>query len=161
MPADDAAGTATSPAQPGQAPDDWRHPQAVTCIAGRGVLDDAVTAMLAQLLEHRGFGTRRIPHAAVGRDAIDKVDYTGTRMICLSYLEIGGSPSHLRYLVRRLRREAPGARILVGLWPQGEAALSDDQIQRVLGADSYVGSLASAVEAVLDTATAIDLDEAA
>ena len=161
MPADGVADTANSPAQPGQAPDDWRDPQAVTCIAGRGVLDDAVTAMLAQLLEQRGFGTRRIAHAAVSRDAIDKVDYTGTRMICLSYLEIGGSPSHLRYLVRRLRREAPGARILVGLWPQGEAALSDDQIQRVLGADSYVGSLSAAVDAVLDTANAIDLDAAA
>lgn len=160
MPAEDSTAAATTPAQTGLAPEDWRQGNAVTCIAGRGVLDDAVTAMLAQLLDHRGFGTRRIPHAAVTRDAIDRVDYTGTRMICLSYLEIGGSPSHLRYLVRRLRREAPGVRILVGLWPQGEAALSDEQIQRVLGADSYVGSLASAVDTVMATATT-DLDQAA
>ncbi|WP_230628467.1 AI-2E family transporter [Sphingomonas sp. Leaf37] len=161
MPAADTTGMVVPASGTTQAPDDWRESHAVTCIAGRGVLDDAVTAMLAQLLARRGFGTRRIPHAAVARDAVQRVDYSGTRMICLSYLEIGGSPSHLRYLVRRLRREAPGAHILVGLWPQGEAALSDEQIQRVLGADSYVGSLASAVDVVTDIATAPDISQAA
>lgn len=131
------------------APEDWSGVDTVTCIAGRGVLDDAVTAMLAQLLEKRGFGVRRITHAAVARDAIDRVDYASTKLICLSYLEIGGSPSHLRYLVRRLRKEAPHAQVLVGMWPEGEAALSDEQIQRTLGADIYVGSLGKAVEEVL------------
>ena len=119
------------------------------CIAGRGVLDDAVTAMMAQLLGNRGFGVRRITHAAVSRDASERVDYTGTKLICLSYLEIGGSPSHLRYLVRRLRRDAPGAQIMVGLWPEGEAALTNEQIQRALGADIYVGTLGAAVEEAL------------
>ena len=135
-----------------EAPETWRGAGTVTCIAGRGVLDDAVTAMLAQLLVKRGFGVRRITHAAVARDAIERVDYAGTKLICLSYLEIGGSPSHLRYLVRRLRKEAPGVQVLVGMWPEGEAALSDEQIQRTLGADVYVGSLGSAVEQVLSLA---------
>nr|WP_269845931.1 AI-2E family transporter [Sphingomonas sp. BT553] len=131
------------------APDDWRGDNTITCIAGRGVLDDAVTAMLAQLLGKRGFGVRRVTHAAVGRDALERIDYTGTKLICLSYLEIGGSPSHLRYLVRRLRRDAPGAQIMVGLWPEGEAALTEEQIQRALGADIYVGTLGTAVEEAL------------
>lgn len=134
------------------APKDWSQAPAITCIAGRGVLDDVVTAMLAQLLSKRGFGVRRVPHAAVGRDAPEQLDFTGTRLICLSYLEIGGSPSHLRYLVRRLRRNAPDAQILVGMWPEGEAALTDQQIQRTLGADVYVGTLGHAVQAALDIA---------
>ena len=112
----------------------------------------AVTAMLAQLLGRRGFGVRRVPHAAAGRDATERVDLTGARLICLSYLEIGGTPSHLRYLIRRLRREAPDAAILVGLWPEGEAALTEDQIQRALGADVYVGTLGHAVEKALTVA---------
>jgi hypothetical protein len=89
-----------------------------------------------------------VPHAAAGRDAAERIDFTGARLICLSYLEIGGTPSHLRYLIRRLRREAPDAAILVGLWPEGEAALNEEQIQRVLGADAYVGTLGQAVAEV-------------
>ena len=132
-------------------PPEWREPGAVTCIAGRGVLDDAVTAMIEQLLRHRGFGVRRITHAEVARDRIAAIDFTGTRLVCLSYLELGGTPSHLRHLVRRLRRSAGAARIMVGLWPEGEAALTDAQIQQTLGADLYVGSLRAAV----DTAAAL------
>ena len=128
-------------------PPEWREPGAVTCVAGRGVLDDAVTAMIEQLFRHRGFGVRRITHAEVGRDRIGAFDSTGARLVCLSYLELGGAPSHLRYLVRRLRRSAGAARIMVGLWPEGEAALTDAQIQQTLGADLYVGSLRAAVDA--------------
>jgi predicted PurR-regulated permease PerM len=144
----DEAGEPVSDDPLPDAPGDWRDPRAIVCIAGRGVLDDAVTAMLAQLLGRRGFGVRRVPHAAAGRDAAERIDFTGARLICLSYLEIGGTPSHLRYLIRRLRREAPDAAVLVGLWPEGEAALSEEQIQRVLGADIYVGTLGHAVTEV-------------
>ncbi len=128
-------------------PPEWRQPGAVTCVAGRGVLDDAVTAMIEQLLRHRGFGVRRITHAEVARDRIGTLDFTGARLVCLSYLELGGTPSHLRYLVRRLRRSAAAAHVMVGLWPEGEAALTDTQIQQTLGADLYVGSLRAAVDA--------------
>jgi len=37
---------------------------------------------------------------------------------------------------------------VVGLWPQDEAALSNADIQRMLGADCYAGSLADAVEQI-------------
>ncbi|RZM31822.1 MAG: AI-2E family transporter, partial [Sphingomonas sp.] len=95
------------------------------CVAGHGPFDDAVTAMLAQLLGQRGVTVRRVPNAAVSRDTIATLDVTGVDLIAVSYLEVTGSPAQLRYLVRRLRERAPAARIIVGLWPQGEAALSD------------------------------------
>ena len=38
------------------------------------------------------------------------------------------------------------------LWPQGEAVLSDAAIQRTLGADRYVGSLADAVTEIAKSA---------
>ncbi len=125
--------------------DSWAKPSAILCVAGKGVLDDAVSAMLSQLLTKRGFGATTVRHEAVGRDAIASLPVEGTMMVCLSYLEIGGTPAHLRYLVRRLRARAPGAVILVGLWPDGEAALSDEEIQRTLGADLYAGTLSDAV----------------
>jgi methylmalonyl-CoA mutase cobalamin-binding subunit len=120
----------------------------VICVAGHGAFDDAVTAMLAQLLGQRGIEARRIPNDAVSRETIAALNVEAVDVIAISYLEVTGSPAKLRYLVRRLRERAPAARIIVGLWPQGEAALSDAAIQRALGADRYVGSLADAVEQI-------------
>jgi methylmalonyl-CoA mutase cobalamin-binding subunit len=126
--------------------------QAVACIAGHGAFDEAVTAMLAQLLGQRGFQVRTVPAGETTRDTIDRLDLAGTDVIAVSYLELTGSPARLRYLIRRLRAKAPGARVVVGLWPQGEAALSDEDVQHTLGADRYVGTLANAVDAVDEAA---------
>ncbi|RZL28703.1 MAG: AI-2E family transporter, partial [Sphingomonas sp.] len=123
-------------------------PVEVACVAGHGPFDDAVSAMLVQLLGQRGSMAKIIPNGDVSRDRIATLDLTGIAVIAVSYLEVTGSPAQLRYLVRRLRERAPAARIVVGLWPQGEAALSDAEIQRALGADRYVGSLASAVDEI-------------
>lgn len=141
----------TAPAPLPDAPDAWWQEGSIVCIAGRGVLDDAVTAMLQQLLVKRGFGTERVAHAAVARNSVEALDLSKARMVCLSYLEIGGTPAHLRYLVKRLRRLS-GVPVLVGLWPEGEAALTQAEVQRELGADVYVGTLGKAVEACLDQA---------
>ena len=119
--------------------------QTVACVAGHGPFDDAVTAMLAQLLGQQGVQARRVPNSAVSRDNVQTLDLAGVDVIAVSYLEVSGSPAKLRYLVRRLRARAPNARIVVGLWPQGEAALSDTSIQQVLGADRYVSSLKNAI----------------
>ena len=80
-------------------------------------------------------------------------------MICISYLEIAGTPAHLRYLIRRLRRKAPDARILVGLWPADAAILIDEKLRAAAGADDYVTSLRDAVELCL--AAVRQADEAA
>ncbi|KQN82213.1 hypothetical protein ASE90_11035 [Sphingomonas sp. Leaf67] len=144
----------TAPATLPAAPAQWKADGSVLCIAGRGVLDDAVSAMLEQLLAKRGFGAKRVSHDVGSRANIDRLDASGTRLVCISYLEIGGSPSHLRYLVRRVRSRVGNVPILVGLWPEGEAALTDREIQRTLGADLYVGSLGAAVEACLEYAGA-------
>ncbi len=120
----------------------------VLCVAGHGAFDDAVTAMLAQLLGQRGLEAKRVPNADVSRETVATLDVTGIDVITISYLEVTGTPAQLRYLVRRLRGRAPEDRILVGMWPQGEAALSNADIQRTLGADCYAGSLADAVEQV-------------
>jgi predicted PurR-regulated permease PerM len=119
------------------------------CIAGRGPFDDAVAAMLGQLLQQRGLTCRCVPHGDVSRDAIASADLGGVSVCVVSYLEITGLPTRLRSLVGRLRHRLPAARIVVGLWPEGDALLRDVTIQRQLGADGYVGSLRAAVDAVL------------
>jgi len=121
----------------------------VACVAGRGPFDDTVAAMLAQLLEQRGVSSRRVSHNAVSRDAIADFDIAGVNAFVVSYLELAGTPTRLRSLVRRLRAHAPAARIVVGLWPEGDATMSDEQARQMLGADACVGSLRSAIHEAL------------
>ena len=99
----------------------WRGATPVLCIAGRGLLDEAVSTMLAQLLENQGLASRVVPHAATTRAAIGTLDVNGVAMVCISCLDLFGTPSHLRYLLRRLRQHLPpDVPILVGLWPAGK-----------------------------------------
>jgi hypothetical protein len=132
--------------------DPWKADGAVMCIAGRGPLDEAAAAMLAQLLGKHGLGTQVVPYEAVSRSAILGLEAGHVQMVCISYLEIAGSPAHLRYLLQRLRRRIPQAPVLVGLWPADDAVLSDERLQSALGADHYVVTLRQAVAACLNAA---------
>lgn len=132
----------------------WRGPGPVLCIAGRGPLDQAAASMLSQLLHKNGLHARVLPHEATSRALIGSLDGEGVAMVCLCYLELGGTPSHLRYLLRRLRRRLPAARLLVGLWPVEQAILTDDRLRAAVGADAYTSSLREAVEACLEAARA-------
>jgi len=136
-------------------PPEWRVEHPIMCIAGRGPLDEAAAAMLAQLLAKHQLGARVVPHEAVSRSNIIGLDVTGVAMVCISYLEIRGAPAHLRYLIRRVRQKLPKAPILVGLWPQEDAVLNDEAMRKVIGADFYVSSLRQAVEACCKAAQAV------
>ena len=96
----------------------------------------------------RGVAVRLVGNAQVSRQSIAQLDLSGISVIAVSYLELAGAPAELRYLIKRLRSRAPAAKIVVGLWPDGEAALSDAGIQRAIGADLYAGSLQAAADAV-------------
>jgi hypothetical protein len=131
----------------------WRGATPVLCIAGRGMLDEAVATMLAQLLDKLGLAVRVVPHTATTRAAIGTLDVGGVVVAYISYLELSGGPSHLRYLLRRLRRRLPpDVPVLVGLWPAGEAILEDERLRAAVGADDYTSSLHEAVAACLDAA---------
>ncbi|MEO5895755.1 MAG: AI-2E family transporter [Vicinamibacterales bacterium] len=122
------------------------HNDVVACVGGRGPFDDVVSAMLAQLLAQRGIASRTIPHTFASRELIGQLDVSDVRVITVSYLELEGTPAHLRYLIRRLRHRAPRAVIIVGLWLQGEAVLTDRKVQITLGGDHYVASVREAVD---------------
>jgi predicted PurR-regulated permease PerM len=135
-------------------PPEWRHEGAILCIAGRGTLDEGAAAMLAQLLRKHGLGARVVPHEAVSRESIARLDTTGVAMVCISYLEISGSPAHLRYLLRRLRQKLPKAPLLVGLWPTEDIILTDASLRSQVGADHYVVTLREALRVSLEAAEA-------
>ena len=140
----DPAPEAVAPAAADLAPA-WQGPAPVLCVAGRGPLDEAASEMLAQLLRKHGLGASIASHEAVSRTGIASLDPAGVAMVCVSYLELSGSPTHLRFLLRRLRARLPGARILIGLWPADGAMLGDPASRETLGADHYATSLRDAV----------------
>jgi predicted PurR-regulated permease PerM len=134
----------------------WQGEAPVLCIAGRGLLDETAASMLAQLLGKHGLGTRVVPYEAVSRMRIGSLDTRGVAMACISYLDIGGNPAHLRYLLMRLRKRLPREPLLVGLWPKQDPILWERDLRRELGADYYVSTLHEAVEACLAAANGAD-----
>jgi predicted PurR-regulated permease PerM len=135
-------------------PPAWRTRAPVLCIAGRGPLDETAASMLSQLLHKNGLKARVLTHNTASRTHIGSLDGEGVAMVCLTYLELGGTPSHLRYMLRRLRQRLPAARLVVGLWPAEQAILTDDRLRAAVGADVYTSSLREAVEACLEAARA-------
>jgi predicted PurR-regulated permease PerM len=123
----------------------WRG-KIVMCVAGRGSLDEAAAAMLAQLLHKQGIAARLVPSEAVATENLQRLDVSDIDMVCLSYLE-PGSFTNARYLVRRLRRKLPTVAIIVGFWTLGDDAARQVHAKRETGAD-IVTSLCQAVEQV-------------
>ncbi len=143
----------------------WQGQTPVLCLAGRGPLDLAPSTMLAQLLQKHAIGTRVVPHPAASREAIDSLDVAGVVMVCVSYLDLNGSPVRLRALLRRLRERIPGVTILVGLWSDADAAdAADDGLEALrdqIGADLYTSTLAQAVAACVQASREQAADAAA
>jgi hypothetical protein len=124
----------------------------VLCVAGRGSLDEASAAMLAQLLQKHGIGARVVPSAAVSPPNLFALDATGVQMAYLCYLE-PGSFANPHYLVRRLRRKLSKAMIVGGFW----TLKADEADQRYAldkaGADLVATFLQQAIEQVTAAAS--------
>ena len=132
-------------------PAKWRE-KPIQCVAGRGPLDDATAAILAQLLEKHGLGAEIVAHEAVSRNAIGEFRREGVPMVCVCYLDMSGHTSPMRFLLKRLRQRVGDARLLVALWPSDHPVMSDQKVRSALSADEYVTSLRDAVNACLKAA---------
>ena len=110
------AGAATGPATTGGS-------SGIICVAGRNELDEAAGSLLVHIL--------RSQQSVAIADALPAQALTSDRsrssldhatVICLSLISTQ-SPVRARYIVRRLSRRAPRARVMVGLW-----SLSADEL---------------------------------
>jgi len=143
---DDAAVPRDDPAD---LPQEWQG-WPVLCIASRTDLDEAPAAMLAQLLGKHGIGARVLPWEAVSVSNVKVLDASGVQMVCLSCLDPRLS-THVRFLIRRLRRKFPQTSIIVGFWTLASDATGHKEIAET-GADLVARSLREAVEQVCRTA---------
>ncbi|MFM0128990.1 AI-2E family transporter [Paraburkholderia sediminicola] len=119
----------------------------VLCIPGRGPLDSLATTILLQLLGKHGFAARGLPNEAASRASIDSLEADDVGIVCIFYLQIEGIPSHLRYMVRRIRARLPEASIVVGLWAAADTGKWSDDLQTAMGAECYATSLRDVVGA--------------
>ncbi|UFN51315.1 AI-2E family transporter [Roseomonas sp. OT10] len=114
-PEDQPTGADQAAASPASLAEAWKAPGAVLCLAGRGRFDAQAAAMLTQVLERRGFGTRILPPETL-RDPRLGEDAAQVRAIILSVIDGGSSVASVRYALRRLRRRFPDAMLLLGAW---------------------------------------------
>ena len=143
----------------GGLPEAWKSQNAVLCVAGRGPLDAVAAAILLQLLNKHGMNGRTVAYEDVSRDNVGALDVAGTVMTCVSYLDIGGVPAHLKYLTERLRHRLPKVTpILIGLWPLDDAAIRDERLKAEIGADYLAVSLSHTVTICLRAAFSTSAD---
>jgi hypothetical protein len=121
----------------------------ICTIAAHTQLDEIVAIILAQLLRRQGVQAQVLAKDAVSRAAIANFDPKDARILCICYIDDFGRPSHLRFLLRRLRQRVPEACLMALVWPSDHPVLQDGSLRASLGADHYLSSLQHAVEACL------------
>ncbi len=129
---------------------EWHADTPVLCIAGRSPLDEAGANMLAHAFTEHGLGARAEGPDALSSAKLFQLDPKGVTMVCLSYVDLRGEGS-MRYAVKRIRRRAPEASIIVCYW---SAAPREDMesLRRSIGADAVVTTMAGTLALARDAA---------
>ena len=117
------------------------------CAGGRGNLDDVAAAILAQLLERRGLGTRVASFQAIATGTYASLDLEGVQVVCLSYMN-PDSIAHARYAARRLRRRT-SVPIVVGFWSVDPTDPKAPDLVTATRSDHSATSLAEAIEEIV------------
>jgi predicted PurR-regulated permease PerM len=124
----------------------------IACLAGRNELDLAAAWLLQHLLRRRGHRVVVFSPDAVSTFNIDRLPVQGAAVVCLSLISTTAT-ARARYLVRRIRRRARRAHLLIGFWGQSRADFSIEEAVVATAADAVVTTLAAAL-AEIETALA-------
>ncbi len=130
-------------------PPDWQGEHPVLCVAGRSLIDEAAAIMLAQLSTEHGLAARVEGPASLSTTNVFRLDTTGVAIVCLVYLD-AGSPAHMRYSVRRLRRKLPKATIILGCWVKDTDAAALELLREGAKADLVATSIGEAVRLCIE-----------
>jgi predicted PurR-regulated permease PerM len=119
----------------------------IACLAGRNELDLAAAWLLQHLLRRSGHRVVVFSPDAVSTFNIDRLPLQGAAVVCLSIISTT-SPARARYLVRRIRRRARRARLLIGFWGRSPADFSVEEAAAATAADAVVTTLAAALSEI-------------
>lgn len=118
----------------------------VLCAGGRGELDDASAAMLAQVLEVQGAEVVSRSFADLGPAGIRSLDLNQDAVV-IGFLN-WNSRQHARFLVRRIKRANSHVRVGIIFWAKADRSSADDTpevLARDIGADFVVFDMRQAV----------------
>jgi predicted PurR-regulated permease PerM len=125
-------------------PPDWQGEFPVLSLAGRTPLDEAAAVLFAQLSNAHGLAARVESADALSPVNIARLGTAGAEFVCLSYLD-ASSPAHMRYSVRRLRRQLPKVTIMLGCWAEDIDAEQLEELRVTAKADTAAKSLSEAM----------------
>ena len=134
-------------------PLDWQGEFPVLSLAGRTPLDEAAAVLFAQLSNAHGLAARVESADALSPANIARLGTAGVAIVCLSYLD-ASSPAHMRYSVRRLRRQLPEVTIMLGCWADDIDAEALEELRVTAKADTAAKSLSEAMMICRTTAGA-------
>ena len=95
-------------------PERWLHKNAVLCVPGIGLLDEATAIMIAHLVGRNGISARAEQADTLSMTRLFAWDTSNVCLICICYIE-SATAAQIRYAIRRVRRRAPDALVLVAL----------------------------------------------
>lgn len=131
---------------------------AVCCVGGRGELDDAAAAMLAQVLEVQGATVSWLSFTDIEPGNIRRLELKDVDTMVISFLNMD-SMNHARFLVRRLKRAKRGLRVGIVYW--SDAGTSDGnalvEMAGVINADFVAQGMLDAVTGALSDAPPVPL----
>ena len=138
---------ASAPERTAAAKPEWMS--RLVCVAGRNELDEAAASLLVEMLRLEHHLELRPPLSAdaLSADTAYLPLFKDVSVVCLSLISTS-SPARARYLVRRIRRRAPFARVLVGLWGAPARELAIEETTRVISAQALAFSLRDAVKLI-------------
>jgi AI-2E family transporter len=110
----------------------------IICVAGGNELDEAAALLLVHLLRSEQSIRTVVALPALASNNPRERLFEQATLVCLSLVSTT-SPARARYLVRRLRRRAPQARVLIGFWGLGPGELPVN-VEAIAGPDTIVAT---------------------
>lgn len=128
------------------------------CLGGRGDIDDAAAAMLAQVLEVQGAIVATASHASIEGNNIRQLPLDETDTAIIAFLN-GSSKAHARHIVRRLKRLKRSLRVGVYI-PLANGTDSPEIEAAAINADFVAVTLTDAVISGLTESRPVPLKSA-
>jgi hypothetical protein len=128
----------------------------IVCVAGRNELDEAAALLLVNVLRlerHIHIGAPLSADALSANTAYLPL-FKDASVVCLSLISTN-SPARARFLVRRIRRRAPQAHILVGFWGSRTREIASEEMAREISVQAVAFALSDAV-ATIDSMTTME-----
>jgi predicted PurR-regulated permease PerM len=121
----------------------------IVCVGGRNELDEAAALLLVHAL-HKEYQTdvcAPLSAEVLSASTAYLPLFKDAAVVCLSLISTS-SPARARFLVRRIRRRAPRARVVVGFWGSVKREVPAEDMARATSVQAVAFSLREAVNTI-------------